>query len=141
MQREYYVNDTGGQIRILGESLLARRRGDAVPETGYQGEYVTELAHLYDGPDEVEAAGRWAAQRILDNILATLARLGIVFDEWYSQASVEESGAVRQTIDLLAAKGLVDEEDRRGVVPVLAARGQPRPRAREVERGRHLPGG
>ncbi len=111
VQREYYVNDTGGQIRVLGESLLARRRGDDVPEAGYQGEYVTELARSYDGPDEVEAAGRWAAQRILDNIRATLARLGIVFDEWHSQASVEESGALRETIDLLATKGLVEEED------------------------------
>ena len=44
VHREYYVNDTGGQIRVLGESLLARRRGEAVPEEGYQGEYVTELA-------------------------------------------------------------------------------------------------
>ncbi len=111
VHREYYVNDTGGQIRVLGESLLARRRGNAVPEAGYQGEYVTELAGLYDGPDDVEAAGRWAAERILDNIRATLGRLGIVFDEWYSQASVEESGAVRATIELLAGKGLVDEED------------------------------
>jgi arginyl-tRNA synthetase len=111
VHREYYVNDTGGQIRALGESLLARRRGEAVPEEGYQGEYVAELATAYDGPEELEAAGRWAAQRILDNIRATLARLGMQFDEWYSQASVEESGAVRETIDLLASKGLVDEEE------------------------------
>ena len=111
VHREYYVNDTGGQIRVLGESLLARRRGDAVPEAGYQGEYVTELAGEYEGPDEVDAAGRWAAERILDNIRGTLARLGIVFDEWHSQASVEESGAVGETIALLASKGLVEEED------------------------------
>ncbi len=111
VHREYYVNDTGGQIRVLGESLLARRRGDTVPEAGYQGEYVTELAGQYEGPDQVDAAGRWAAQRILDNIRGTLARLGIVFDEWHSQASVEESGAVGETIALLASKGLVDEED------------------------------
>ncbi len=111
VHREYYVNDTGGQIRALGESLLARRRGDAVPEEGYQGEYVAELAAAYDGPEEVEAAGRWAAEKILDNIRTTLGRLGMSFDEWFSQASVEESGAVRETIELLASKGLVDEED------------------------------
>src|ERR1700688_1635681 len=111
VHREYYVNDTGGQIRALGESLLARRRGDAVPEAGYQGEYVAELAAGYEGPEEVEVAGRWAAERILDNIRTTLARLGMTFDQWYSQASVEESGAVRETIELLASKGLVDEED------------------------------
>jgi arginyl-tRNA synthetase len=109
--REYYVNDTGGQIRRLGESLLARHRGEAVPEGGYQGEYVTELAGVYDGPDDVTAAGRWAADRILAMIRTTLASVGIVFDEWYSQASIEESGAVDETIALLAEKGLVFEED------------------------------
>lgn len=111
VHREYYVNDTGGQVRVLGESLLARRRREAVPEAGYQGEYVADLAVEYDGPEDVDAAGRWAAQKILDNIRATLTRLGIVFDEWYSQASVEESGALHETIELLAGEGLVDEED------------------------------
>lgn len=50
VRREYYVNDTGRQIRLLGESLLARRRGEAVPEEGYQGEYVTRLAVEVRGP-------------------------------------------------------------------------------------------
>src|SRR5487761_2705087 len=59
--REYYVNDTGNQIRMLGESILARRSGNAVPEQGYQGAYVFELAERYDGPDSVEEAGRYAA--------------------------------------------------------------------------------
>ena len=111
VSREYYVNDTGGQIRTLGESLLARRHGKPVPEGGYQGEYVTELAATYDGPDDVTAAGRWAAEGILEHIRASLASVGIVFDEWYSQASIEESGAVDETIALLAEKGLVFEQD------------------------------
>ncbi len=112
VSREYYVNDTGGQIRRLGESLLARHRGDEVPEGGYQGEYVAQLAAAYDGPDDdVTTAGRWAAGHILDMIKATLASVGIVFDEWYSQASIEESGAVDETIALLAERGLVFEED------------------------------
>ena len=111
VSREYYVNDTGGQIRTLGESLLARRSGRDVPEGGYSGEYVTELAGSYDGPEDVTTAGRWAAERILDHIRATLASVGIVFDEWYSQASIEESGAVDETIALLADRGLVFEQD------------------------------
>ncbi len=109
--REYYVNDTGGQIRTLGMSLLARHRGEAVPEGGYQGQYVTDLAAAYDGPDDVTVAGRWAAEQILERIKTTLATVGIVFDEWYSQASIEESGAVDETIALLEAKGLVYEQD------------------------------
>jgi len=109
--REYYVNDTGGQIRTLGMSLLARHRGEEVPEGGYRGQYVTDLAAEYDGPDDVTVAGRWAAEHILERIRATLASVGIVFDEWYSQASIEESGAVDETIALLDAKGLVFEQD------------------------------
>jgi arginyl-tRNA synthetase len=111
VSREYYVNDTGGQIRTLGESLLARHQGRVVPEGGYQGAYVTELAESYDGPDDVTVAGKWAADKILDRIKSTLAAIGIFFDEWYSQASIEESGAVDETIDILDAKGLVFEQD------------------------------
>ena len=135
--REYYVNDTGGQIRLLGESLLARRRGDVVPEEGYQGEYVTQLAGEYDGPEDLVAAGRFASDRILENIKATLARLDICFDEWYSQASIEETAQVLETIELFRAGPRL-----RGGRGDLAAhhrgRRQPRPRPRQVERRRHL---
>jgi len=109
--REYYVNDTGGQVRTLGASLLARRRGEDVPDDGYQGAYVGLLAGLYDGPDDAETAGRWAAARVLEDIRATLDLLGIRFDQWFSQASIEESDAVEATVALLAARGLVFEQD------------------------------
>jgi arginyl-tRNA synthetase len=109
--REYYVNDTGGQIRRLGESLLARRRGEDVPEDGYPGDYVAELAARYDGPDDVRDAGRWAAELILDDIRDTLDSIHIHYDEWFSQASIEESEAMGDTIAILDDKGLVFEED------------------------------
>jgi arginyl-tRNA synthetase len=151
VSREYYVNDTGGQIRKLGASLLARRRGEEPPEGGYKGAYVAELAERYDAPDTetpdtetpdtdapdtdapetdapdtdapetdapetdapdteaVLAAGTWAARHILDNIKASLEVLGITFDEWYSQASIETSGAVEQTVAILAERGAVYE--------------------------------
>jgi len=117
VEREYYVNDTGGQVRRLGESLLARRRGEAVGEEGYQGTYVAEIAAEYQGPVDpsdpaaVEAAGRFATERILEQIRTTLESIGIAFDEWYSQASIEESGAVDETIALLRSSGLVYEHD------------------------------
>jgi arginyl-tRNA synthetase len=110
ISREFYVNDTGGQIRRLGDSVLASRRGDVTPEDGYQGVYVAEIAALYDGPEDVADAGRFAAERILTNIRQTLDRLGIHFDEWYSQASIEDSGKVAETIAELRARGHVYEE-------------------------------
>src|SRR5436190_6394493 len=97
--REYYVNDTGGQIRRLGESLLARRAGEPVPEGGYPSDFVKELASEYDGPDgDVAQAGRWAAGRILDFIKHQMESINIHYDEWYSQASIEDSEAVAATV-------------------------------------------
>ncbi len=110
VSREYYVNDTGGQMRRLGESLLARHRGEEPPQDGYHGDYLVELARSYDGPADVQAAGRWAAEQILASIRATLDRLDITFDEWKSQASIEEGGAVEETIALLSERGLVYEQ-------------------------------
>ena len=44
VQREFYVNDYGSQVALLGESIRARARGEEPPEDGYQGDYVAELA-------------------------------------------------------------------------------------------------
>ncbi|MGH9292703.1 MAG: arginine--tRNA ligase, partial [Acidimicrobiales bacterium] len=108
---EYYVNDTGGQIARLGESLVARRRREEVAEGGYQGEYVAQLAARYDGSDDPAEAGRWAADIILADIKETLSSMGIVFDEWFSQAEIEESGRVADTIGELRARGHVFDAD------------------------------
>src|SRR3954467_13026217 len=62
VQREYYVNDYGGQVRRFGESIKARARGEDPPEDGYQGDYVVDLANRIDGaanadPDELARRG------------------------------------------------------------------------------------
>ena len=111
VSKEYYVNDTGGQIRSLGESILARKEGSEPPEGGYLGDYVVELARKYDGTLDVETTGRWAAERIIEEIKTSLENFGVEFDVWYSQASIEESGAVEETISELDAKGYVYELD------------------------------
>ncbi|MHB8262277.1 MAG: arginine--tRNA ligase [Acidimicrobiales bacterium] len=111
VQREYYVNDTGKQIQMLGESLLARKSGEEPPEGGYKGAYVEKLAEEYEGPQDAMVAGKWATEGILLEIKRTLASVGIHYDEWYSQASVEESGALHETIELLRDKGLIEERE------------------------------
>jgi len=111
VQREYYVNDTGKQIQMLGESLLARKRGEEPPEGGYKGAYVEKLAEEYGGSQDAMEAGKWATEGILLEIKRTLASIGIHYDEWYSQASVEESGALNETIELLRDKGLIEERE------------------------------
>jgi arginyl-tRNA synthetase len=111
VSREYYVNDTGGQVRRLGASVLARRNGEPLPEGGYPAGFIKGLAAAYDGPDEPTAAGRWAATRTIGYIRLQLAEVNIFFDEWYSQASIEESPAMDEMLAALTARGLVYEED------------------------------
>lgn len=111
VHREYYVNDTGGQIRRLGESVLARAEGRPVPDGGYPSGFVKGLSSAYDGPHDVEAAGHWAAEHILGFIKLQMAMVNIHFDEWYSQASIEESDAVHDTLEGLRQRGLVWDED------------------------------
>ena len=125
VSREYYVNDTGGQVRRLGESVLARRAGVPIPEGGYPSGFVKGLASAYDGPDDITEAGRWAAEHILGFIQGQMAAVHIVYDEWFSQASIEESEALVDTIAALQETGLVWEED--GALWLnTAAHGDPR---------------
>ena len=111
VQREYYINDTGGQVRRLGASVLSRRAGQPVPEDGYPSGFVKGLAAAYDGPDDVVVAGRWAAERTLGFIKMQMAKINITFDSWYSQAAIEDSEAVAGTVAFLQERGLVFEED------------------------------
>ncbi len=111
VHREYYVNDTGGQIRQLGESVLARAEGRPVPEGGYPSGFVKGLASAYEGPHDVEAAGRWAAERILEFIKLQMEMVNIHFDQWFSQASIEDSAAVSDALAELRERGLVWDED------------------------------
>src|SRR3954453_18922423 len=109
VSREYYVNDTGGQIRRLGASVLARRAGKPVPEDGYGSGFVKGLSVADDGADDETEAGRWAAGHILGFIKHQMHAVHIDYDEWFSQASIEESEAVDETIALLEATGTLFE--------------------------------
>ena len=107
-------------------------QGEPVAEDGYQGEYVSDLAVNTRDPTILQTPSsrrRRAVRdgRIIEQIRRSLEAIGIVFDEWYSQASVEESGAVAATIDLLRESGIVYEQGRRDVAQVERPR---RPRDR-----------
>ena len=62
--REYYINDIGGQVQRLGESIRARARGEDVPEGGYEGDYVRELAERIPGAGEDDLDGRRRARHL-----------------------------------------------------------------------------
>jgi len=79
VRREYYYNDAGAQIERFRASVDAIRRGDPVPEDGYQGAYVAELAAQEGDP----------VQAMLASIERTMARFRIDFDEWSLQSELE----------------------------------------------------
>jgi arginyl-tRNA synthetase len=119
--REYYFNDSGGQIDKLGASVLAARRGKAIPDDGYHGDYVTALAAALPAdiwaaataPDADGAAvlGEWAAARVREQIEASLERLGVHFDVWKSEGSLHTEGWVDRAVERLRAGGHVYEQD------------------------------
>lgn len=92
VEREYYMNDGGSQVRRLGESIRARARGESVPEGGYEGDYVRELAaeipDAADGdPDELARRG---AELMVARIRSTLERFGVRFDAFASERALYE---------------------------------------------------
>ena len=92
VSREYYFNDAGGQIRLLGESVSARARGEDVPEGGYQGSYVTDLAGEIEGAADLDASvlAARAVELMLESITATLIRYGVRFDRFFSERTLHE---------------------------------------------------
>jgi arginyl-tRNA synthetase len=88
--REYYFNDAGNQIRLLGESVRARAVGGEVPDGGYQGEYVADLAASIPGAVErpVSELAAEAVERLLGLIKATLERYRVRFDNYFSERTL-----------------------------------------------------
>jgi len=127
VEREYYINDAGTQMGLLGASIWARYQelsGRAVPfpEGGYRGAYVRDLAEALAAKEgkrllampEEEAASFCAAfgrDEILAWIQRDLAAFGITFDRWFSERSLLDRGEVRATLDFLRARGHLYEQE------------------------------
>jgi arginyl-tRNA synthetase len=121
VEREYYFNDFGAQVVNLGLSVLARRRGTEVPEDGYRGAYVDDLAA--ELPEDVltvaesdpgEAGmtvGRWASERIRAGIESSLEHLGVHYDVWREEGSLHRDGWVARAVDRLRQSGHIYESD------------------------------
>ncbi len=122
--REYYFNNAGRQMRVLGESVRARYlealgRPAAFPEDGYQGDYIREIAESLRARHGDALAGegheavfrQTAEQAIFADIRRTLERLGIRFDVYANEADLYTEGKVEQTLADLRARGLVYDKD------------------------------
>jgi arginyl-tRNA synthetase len=107
--REYYFNDAGTQVRLLGESVRARARGEEIPEGGYQGEYVAELAAEIPGAAEaeVEELAKRAVELQLSEIKATLERYGVRYDAFFSEQTLHAGSPslLDRALSVLEEKG------------------------------------
>jgi len=119
--REYYFNDHGAQIDRLANSLLARGRGRDVPEDGYPGSYVTELAEEIlaahpeitdeDDPTAFESFRRHGVDLMFVEIKQTLKDFRVDFDVYFHEDDLHKSGAVQKAIDRLTELGSTFEQD------------------------------
>jgi arginyl-tRNA synthetase len=121
--REYYFNDFGSQVRALGASVRAVGSGGDIPEDGYHGGYVAEMAEVVPASVAAEVAaagsdeerdwvvGRWASEVQRAGIEASLAALGVTFDVWKTESSLHHDGWVARGVERLREGGHVYEAD------------------------------
>ena len=118
---EHYVNDFGSQMGKFGASLYAVARGLEVPEDGYHGGYVVDVARevvetfpdvLARPEDEALTVFTAAGETLmLKELSDSLARFRVVFDVWFSERSMHDSGAVDAALDRLREQGHVYDAD------------------------------
>ena len=115
VEREYYVNDRGGQIDRFGASIAARIKGEPVPDDGYEGEYVAEIAASLEqeGIDatDLRALTKRGVSVMTDAIEETLRRYNVVYDTWSSEQSLHDSGAVDRALADAREAGVVYESE------------------------------
>jgi arginyl-tRNA synthetase len=101
VEREYYVNDYGSQVRRFGEAIRARARGEEPDE--YRGEYVAELAARIDGAAEadVDELARRGIGMILDGVRSTFDRFRVRMDRFFSERSLHASGDLEGALERL----------------------------------------
>lgn len=123
--REFYVNDAGRQIRLLGESIFSRWKqsvdpGCPFPENGYHGEYVLDLAREISreqdlgnmaAEDAIALCSRLGKEKMLKEIQADLEEFRVHFDTWISESDLRASGLLDEALQMLHRKGMVYDQD------------------------------
>ncbi|MCC6485834.1 MAG: arginine--tRNA ligase [Armatimonadetes bacterium] len=127
--REYYINDAANSTQMInfGKSVVVRYLQELgkdveMPEDGYQGDYVTQIAREIaekDGDKWVAADEeqrlteftRRSEAAMIDQQREDLEEFGITFDRWFSERSLHDSGKVKETVDLLTERGYTYEQE------------------------------
>ncbi|MFM8921799.1 MAG: arginine--tRNA ligase [Candidatus Nanopelagicaceae bacterium] len=119
--REFYINDRGVQMELFGESVRAAALGKAIPEEGYQGAYISEIAKQLvtedpqilklPEPEQIIEFRERAYKYQLADQQRVLQTFNTQFDVWFSERSLHESGAVTHGLEQLKKKGHVFESE------------------------------
>lgn len=117
VKREYYLNDEGNQINILGKSIELRLKelnGEKIefPEDHYQGDYIRDIAREIKAKNkQVPDFSEYGVEQIMAVIKKELDDFGVRFDYWYSQRDLRKSGKINKSLDFLKNKGLIYEQE------------------------------
>ncbi|MCH8567000.1 MAG: arginine--tRNA ligase [Balneolales bacterium] len=125
VDREYYFNNAGRQMRVLGESVLARYselcgKATDFPDGGYEGDYIKDIASLLfdehqntllNREDAVAICKGAAEAQIFEDIQNTLKRMNIRMDAFFNEYSLYESGAIESVVERLRDKNLAYDAD------------------------------
>ncbi|MFC1805109.1 arginine--tRNA ligase [Candidatus Omnitrophota bacterium] len=117
VKREYYLNDEGNQIDILGRSIIARMKelsgkSSNFEENFYQGKYIYAIAQkAIDNNIKEEDVAEYGVEYILKVIKTELEDFGVTFDSWFSQKSLSKSEKTKKALELLKKRGYLFEED------------------------------
>ncbi len=129
VQKEYYINDSGRQIRTLGRSVwlrLCQLSGREIdfPEDCYQGDYIRDIAQEINTneparvdlfskpePEAIDMCAKYAADKILQGIKDDLTDFGVKFDRWFSEQSLYDSGKVQDAIKDFQSRDVIYEKD------------------------------
>ena len=121
VSREFYINDRGNQMDLFGQSLFSASQNKEIPENGYHGEYIGDLAKqiVKENPsfskltgDEAMAAFRDAGYKLqLDQQRQVLDNFGTHFDTWFSERTLYENDFFTHTLAKLKSLGHVYEEE------------------------------
>lgn len=125
--REYYLNDSGSQMDAFNRTAYARYCQHfglpvEVPPDGYGGDYMQDLARQVAAaegtryistpePTATVLVGGKAFELVVESIKATLTRMGVGYDRWYSEQSLYDSGEVHATIEQLDGRGYVTQRE------------------------------